>query len=101
MTVRSRISEGRSASARAASIARPIAVAVVPVDALHVPALRLEALLDVLAEGEIGAAVDRDAVVVVEIDQVAEPEVPGQRGGLGGDALHQVAVARRSPYTKW
>ncbi len=32
-------------------------------------------------------------VVVVEIDQLAEPQVPGQRGGFRRDAFHQVAVA--------
>ena len=32
-------------------------------------------------------------VVVVEVDEVAEPEVAGERAGLGRDAFHQVAVA--------
>ena len=41
----------------------------------------------------VGRAVDRDVVVVVEYDQLAQPEVAGERAGLGGDALHQVAVA--------
>ena len=38
------------------------------------------------------AAVDRDLVVVVEVDEAAEAEVAGERRRLGGDALHQVAV---------
>ncbi len=67
---------------------------IVPV--LHrerVPAVGLEALRDVLpGEREAGRAVDRDLVVVVEEDAAAEGEVPGERGGLRGDALHQVAV---------
>ena len=62
-------------------------------DRLHVPALRLEALGLVLGgEGERGRAVDRDVVVVVEVDEPAEAEVAGERRGLVADALHQVAV---------
>ena len=40
----------------------------------------------------VSRAVDRDLVVVVEVDELAEPEVAGDRRGLGRDALHQVAV---------
>ena len=61
-------------------------------EVLDVPAVGLVALADVLAEGERGVALDRDVVVVVEDDQPAEAEVPGQRAGLGGDALLEVAV---------
>ena len=39
-----------------------------------------------------GRAVDRDVVVVVEVDEPAEAEVAGDRRGLLRDALHQVAV---------
>ena len=63
------------------------------VDVGHVPAVRLEALVDVLAvEAQRGRAVERDVVVVVEVDDPAEAELAGERGRLGGDALHQVAV---------
>ena len=62
-------------------------------DVLDVPAVRLEPLALVLAvEAERGRAVDRDPVVVVEVDELAEPEPAGDRGRLRGDALHQVAV---------
>ena len=54
------------------------------VDVLHVPAVGLEAAAPVLGEGEVGAAVDADVVVVVEDDELAEAEVPGQRGRLAG-----------------
>ena len=57
------------------------------------PAVGLEARRHVLAEGERGVAVDGDVVVVVEQRQLAEPQVPGERGRLVADALHQVAVA--------
>ena len=41
---------------------------------LDLPAVRLEALpLVVSAERERGRAVDRDPVVVVEVDELAEP----------------------------
>ena len=63
------------------------------VDRQRVPAVGREAGLDVFGrEGEVGRAVDRDPVVVVEVDEPPQAEVPGQRGGLGADALHQVAV---------
>jgi hypothetical protein len=51
---------------------------VVGIGAQHVPAVRLEALLHVLAERQRGVALDRDVVVVVGEDQVAQPEVPRQ-----------------------
>src|SRR2546430_17623805 len=44
--------------------------------------------------GEARVAVDRDVVVVVDPDQLAELQVPGERARLVGDALHQVAVGR-------
>ena len=49
------------------------------VDVLHVPAVGLVARGDVLAERDVGVALDRDVVVVVEHDQVAELLVAGQR----------------------
>ncbi len=62
-------------------------------DLERVPAVGAEALGHVLlVEREARRAVDRDAVVVVDVDELAEPQVAGERGGLGGDAFHQVAV---------
>ena len=62
-------------------------------DPLHVPAVGLQARRVVLAvEADRRRAVDRDAVVVVADHQLAEPEVPGDRGGFLADALHQVPV---------
>ena len=51
-------------------------------DALRLPAVGVEALEDVLAPGHRGGAVELDPVVVVEVDEPAEPEVAGERGGL-------------------
>ena len=62
-------------------------------DVLDVPPLSLEALALVLTvEGDGGRAVYGDAVVVVEVDELAQSVLPGQGGGLVGDALHQIAV---------
>ena len=62
-------------------------------DRLHVPAVRLEALALVLGrEAERRRAVDRDVVVVVVVDELAEAEVAGDRRGLHRDPLHHVAV---------
>ena len=66
---------------------------VVGVDRLHVPAIRLEAQRHVVAVRKRGRAIDADVVVVVEIDQLAQLEVAGQRGRLVADAFFQVAVA--------
>ncbi len=62
-----------------------------------VPAVRFEPALDVLGEGEGGVAVNGDVVVVVQHRELAEPQVPGEGGGLAGHALHQVAIAREGP----
>ena len=61
-------------------------------DLRHVPAGRLETLCPVFGKREIGRTVDRDLVVVVEIDQIAELQMPGKRRGFVADAFHQIAV---------
>ena len=63
------------------------------VDMDDVPAIALETLADVLVEGEIGAALDRDVVAVVDPAQIGELEVPRQARRLGRHAFHQIAVA--------
>ncbi len=59
----------------------------------HLPAVGLEASRRVVAEPVLDVPVDRDAVVVIEDDELAEPERAGQRASLVADALHQAAVA--------
>ncbi len=61
-------------------------------DVLHSPAVAGEPGRHVLGEGQAGGALDGDPVVVVDPAQVAQLQVPGQRGRLGADALHQAAV---------
>jgi len=60
---------------------------------LDVPAVGAEAGRLVLRiEGERGRTVDRDPVVVVDVDELAQAEVAGDRCRLGGHPLHQVSV---------
>ena len=72
-------------------------LALPPVDLDDVPAVGLEALADVLAEGDVGVVLDRDLVGVVDDGEVGQLLVPGERAGLGGDALHEVAVGGDAP----
>ncbi len=58
-----------------------------------VPAVRLETQHRVVGERELGRAVDRDVVVVVDRDEPAQPEVAGERAGLVAHALLETAVA--------
>ena len=69
-----------------------LSVAVGPVDGLHMPAVRLVAGGDVLAEGDVGVVLDRDPVAVIDQGQVAQPLGAGQRGRLPGHAFLDVAV---------
>ena len=59
----------------------------------HVPAVADEAGGRVVGERPVGAALDRDPVVVVDPAQVGELEVAGERGRLARHPLHHVAVA--------
>ena len=72
---------------------RPDGVDVVAVvDALGVPLVGVESLEDVLAPGHARGAVELDVVVVPEVDELAEAQVPGQRRRLRRDALLEIAV---------
>ena len=64
-----------------------------PVDVLDVPAVGGVAGGHVLAEGDVGVVLDRDLVVVVDQDQVAQLLVAGQGRRLGADTLLDVTVA--------
>ncbi len=56
------------------------------------PAVRRVPGADVLRLGDVRVVLDRDRVVVVEHDEVAQLLVRGQRGGLVADALLDVTV---------
>jgi hypothetical protein len=60
----------------------------------HVPAVGFEALGGVVGEPAFGVAVDGDAVVVPEGDQLTQLPGAGQGAGLVGDAFHHAAVAQ-------
>ena len=63
------------------------------IDVQDVPTVAAEASADVLGEGDVGPAIDRDVVVVVDPAQIRQREMPGERRRLAGDAFHHVAVA--------
>ena len=101
MIVRSRMKLGLSVTASAALIAAYSAGTSsryslppwVQSTVLHVPAVRRVARRDVLGERDVGVVLDRDLVVVVDQGQVAELLDAGDRAGLAGHALLDVAVA--------
>ena len=94
MWLRRMMREGRSSSAIPSRRARSERVDVFRhlADLDDVPAVGLEPLARLIAQGELGRTVDGDVVVVVDVDEPAEAEVPGQRGGLVAHAFRQVAV---------
>ena len=57
-----------------------------------VPAVGLEASGHVVGVGQLGRAVDADVVVVVDVDEATQSEVPCQRRRLVADAFLEVAV---------
>src|SRR5215212_5704605 len=62
------------------------------VDLLHMPTDGTESGWNVLRERQPDRAGQRDLILVVEVDQLAQAEMPGERGSLGRYPLHQVAV---------
>src|SRR6185312_15001589 len=65
---------------------------IVAVDPRCIPAGRLEALDLIDAVGERQCAIDRNAVVVKEHDQLVQLEMPRECNRFLADAFHQVAV---------
>ena len=70
---------------------------VVPVYPQGVPSHRLESGGRVFAEGEVGGSVDGDAVVVVDVVELAQTQMTGQGSGLRRHPFHQVAVGYERP----
>ena len=94
MIVLQQISVGRSALSCGSRDRRVDGVDVVAVDVGNdVPAVGLEAPRRVVGEPALDLAVDRDAVVVVEADQLRQAQRAGERAGFVRDAFHQAAVA--------
>ena len=63
----------------------------------HGPAIGFEAGWRVVGEPAAHVAIDRDAVVVVEHDQLVQLPGAGQRTHFVADAFHQAAVADEGP----
>ena len=59
----------------------------------HVPAVGFEAAARVVAEPALDVTVDRNAVVVVDGDELVELPDAGERADFVADALHHAAVA--------
>ncbi|CAB4620630.1 unannotated protein [freshwater metagenome] len=62
-------------------------------DVLDVPAVGLEAFRGVVGEGQLGGAVDRDVVVVVDGNELAEAQMSGHRSGFVTQTLFEITVA--------
>ena len=94
MWLRNRIIDGLSSTAMARRDRRLEGVGVVGdlADVVGVPAVGVEALGHDVGVGELGGAVDGDVVVVVDVDEPAQAEVPGERRRLVADPFHEVAV---------
>lgn len=60
-------------------------------------AIGLKTQCAVFAESDVGARRQRDAVIVVQANELAQAQMAGQRCGLGGHTFHQVAVADERP----
>jgi hypothetical protein len=58
-----------------------------------VPAVAHEPSSDVFGEGNVRAALDGDAVAIVDPAEVAQRQMAGQRGRLAADALHHAPIA--------
>ena len=59
---------------------------------LNVPAVGFVTLGAVFGEGDGGVAFDRNMVVVVQVKNVVELQMAGQRRRFARDAFHQIAV---------
>mmetsp|Transcript_4819 Transcript_4819/g.13917 ORF Transcript_4819/g.13917 Transcript_4819/m.13917 type:complete len:466 (-) Transcript_4819:590-1987(-) len=62
-------------------------------DVLHMPSHGLVTGADILSEGDLSVSVDRDPVVIVEGDQLAESPVTGEGSSLRGDSLHVASIS--------
>ncbi len=71
-------------------------IGIVTVDvADDLPVVRFETLGRVVGEPAFHFAVDGDAIVVVEGDQLAQAQGTGQRGDFVGNAFHHAAIAQK------
>src|SRR5665213_268281 len=57
------------------------------------PAISGEAGRNVLREAHVGATGERDVVLVVEVNQLAQAKMSRERGRLLSNTFHQIAIA--------
>ena len=62
-------------------------------DLLHLPAVSLEAHLDVLGKSKSCGTGQRDPVVVIQDDELSQAQMPRQRAGFRCQPFHQISVA--------
>ena len=60
---------------------------------LRMPTIRLKAPRVIFVTGDVRTCGQRHMVVIEEVDQFAEFQLPGERRRLGRHALHQISVA--------
>ncbi len=63
------------------------------INAHRIPVSRLEARDLIVGYGKARRAIDRDAVVVKENDQLSKSQVPGKRNRFVADAFHKAPVS--------
>ncbi len=72
--------------------------AVVPIDAIdYLPAVCLESARGIVGKPPADLAVDRDLIVVIQTDELAEFQRAGERTGFVRYPLHQAAIAEEYP----
>ena len=62
-------------------------------DAQNVPLMRFKASTNVFCKADIGRAVDRNVVVIVEHDELAQSQMPSNRRRFGANAFHEATIA--------
>ncbi len=61
-------------------------------DMLYLPAVAEKAGSDLFGKGQVGIPFDSDLVIKIEVNQVAQAQMPGQRSCFGGDSFHEVTI---------
>ena len=67
-------------------------IEIVSVNFLHLPAVSAEARGHIFREGDVRRTLDGDLIIIVEIDEVIQPEMPRQRCRLVRGAFHHLTI---------
>jgi len=62
------------------------------IHSLHMPAISFKPFAPIFRKGNIRGSFNRNTVVIVEVDQFSQSQVPGKGGGFRCHSLHQVAI---------